>query len=188
MKECRRAACLHAGRLASVLACRLAACSTPANTLEYMQISLHRWIAERFWLRCFHIDVNEQQTSKSKASRKNESFFDAREFILEYPKYNNLEYDGMHKHAEKVQRDLRADEELDHARLEAEGKGPKKIADAATLEKQREETRWLAPTADNDSEGTLSFVFVLQDSRCCTQNPTYESMSKYTQACVSTRM
>jgi hypothetical protein len=122
---------------------------------------LHRWIAERFWLRCFHINTSEQLQSTSKDNRTKESFFDTREFILEYPKYNNLEYQGMHKHAEKVQRDLRGDEE---------SKGPKKNADAASLEKEREETRWIAPTGDQDSGGMLSFVFVLQDARYCAQN------------------
>ena len=163
-------------------------CRTPANTMKHTQISLHRWIAERFWLRCFHIDADEPQTSKSKADRTKESFFDSREFILEYPKYNNLEYHGMHKHAEKVQRDLRADEELDNSRQDTEGKGPKKNADAATLQKQREETRWIAPTADQDSEGTLSFIFVLQDARCCNQKFTYQSTSKYKQASAKSRM
>ena len=152
----------------------------------HMHIALHRWIAERFWLRCFR-SIFENKGSKSreeagkgqagaaedsapaswglkgKGNRKAESFFQVSEFILEYPTYNNLEYRGMHTHAAKVLKEvLKQVREAEH---EAEVAPPRKGAGTEAAAKQQEmmeEARWMAPTADSETGATLSFVLVVQ--------------------------
>lgn len=128
------------------------------TVILHMHIGMHRWIAERFWLRCFHKDDSKSKI-KSSGNRREESFFETKEFILEYPTYNNLEYDMMHTHAKKVKRDLR------EAELEAAALPSKTLANAPSKEEIREESRWIAPTGYAESGSTLCLVYVLQDSR-----------------------
>ena len=78
---------------------------------------------------------------KGKGNRKDESFYDVNEFILEYPTYNNLEYQGMHTHAEKLKKEMR------QAELEAVANPSKKNV-APSAEEHMEETRWIAPIGD----------------------------------------
>ncbi len=133
----------------------------------HLQIAAHRWIAERFWLRCFDEDGGKK-AFKAVGDRRKESFFDCKEFILEYPTLNSLEYQGMHKHAAKVRQDRH------EAKLLAASSNAKEPSAAATskesVEALREESRWLAPSG-GDTEATLSFIFVLQDSHYVKLHP-----------------
>ena len=71
----------------------------------HLHIAAHRWIAERFWLRCFSRDGGGKKILKAVGNRREESFFDCKEFVLEYPTLSNVEYKGMHQHASRLRQE-----------------------------------------------------------------------------------
>jgi uncharacterized protein (UPF0147 family) len=137
-----------------------------------LQIPVHRWIAERFWLRCFNLEDDDRAISiKTIGNRTEESIFAAKEYILEFPTFNNLEYQGMHKHAAEVRKGEER-REAEAGKLDALAPVNKSSPDnkipvdrKGGTQLSREESRWIPPACAVDSVSTLSFIFVLQDPR-----------------------
>ena len=120
-----------------------------------MHISVHRWIAERFWLRCFGADVADHKLRPS-GDRRGETIH-KKEFILEYPTFNNLEYQGMHRHAERLRLDAQAEA------LRTSPPEKQRVQEARNEKQKLEDSRWRVPMGSSEEAATLHFVYVLQD-------------------------
>ena len=129
-----------------------------------MNIAVHQWIAEQFWVRCF--DPSDTSRLKDAGERGHKSCYDLNEFILEFPSFKNLEYQGMHQLAAKIRREFGHGSAGSGGRAGAGGTQMRNSEDKISQEQRElEEMRWRAPSGESDDNSTFSFVYVLADAR-----------------------